>query len=96
MGVLINQALTTFLVVMQVEAVKKQERGVSYNDAKEDIKYFKSVDKEDEVLRIIAQLKANEKINNIFAVNEYGHVFPKTVAFVEGRFQIVDKQEETK
>jgi hypothetical protein len=96
MGVPINQALTAYMVVMEVEAAKKQERRISYNDTKEDVKYFKHCDKPEEVLRIAAGLKENERIANIFAVNEFGVTFPKTIAFSGGKFQLVDNEEETK
>jgi hypothetical protein len=93
MGVPSSQALLTFMVVMEVECNPHQSYPRN-NPPKEQQKYFKMTSKDSEVLSIVGGLKENEKVLNIFAVNEFGTTFPKTLAFVDGRLQLVDKQEE--
>lgn len=88
MGVKDNEELVTHMVVISIETNKVSER---YHPGQNQVtceRYFKQFTHASDVIEKVASLKDNEKIQNIFTVDEFGVTKNMNVVFDGGKLQL--------
>ena len=95
MGVSLDVELVAYMVVIEVDsAVHKASTSQRLNHQETGDKYFKQYDKPEAVIKLVAELKPNEKARTIFSINDLGKVVPHIVEFKDGKLQLTNIEEE--